>query len=89
MASPEKKGASRADERLVSRTYRAAVRIGEDFITLEETVTLPIDASDEEVEQAVDLGWRIYRAQRAAVEQQVAGVRETAGAPQPIAIKDP
>ena len=89
MASPEKKGATRADERLVSRTYRAAVRIGEDFITLEETVTLPIDASDEEVEQAVDLGWRIYRAQRAAVEQQVAGVRETVGAPQPIAIKDP
>jgi hypothetical protein len=89
MASPEKKGATRADERLISRTYRAAIRIGEDFITLEETVTLPIDASDEEVEQAVDLGWRIYRAQRAAVESQVSGVRETAAAPQPIAIKDP
>src|SRR3989442_164497 len=60
MASPRKSG----DERLVSRTYRAAIRIGEDFITLEETIALPLDASDDEVAQAVELGWRIYRAQR-------------------------
>jgi len=45
MASPRKSG----EERLVSRTYRAAIRLGEDFITLEETITLPLDASDEEV----------------------------------------
>lgn len=85
MAMPRRGG----EERSVTRTYRTAVRIGEDFITIEETVTLPIDASDEEVAQAVDLGWRIYQAQRAAVEQQVAGVRETAGAPQPITVRDP
>lgn len=84
MASPRK-----GDERLVSRTYRAAIRIGEDFITLEETIALPLDASDEEVAQAVELGWRIYRAQRQAVEEQVAGVRETAGPPPAIVVRDP
>lgn len=83
MATPSR------DERSVTRTYRAAVRLGEDFITLEETITLPIDASDEEVQQAVDLGWRIYRAQREAVEGQVATVRE--GQPQApaITVRDP
>lgn len=85
MAMPRKNG----DERTVSRTYRAAIRIGEDFITLEEIVTLPIDASDEDITQAVDLGMRIYRAQREAIEAQIAGIRETIGAPAPITVRDP
>jgi hypothetical protein len=85
MANPRKSG----DERMVSRTYRAAIRIGEDFITLEETIALPLDASDEEVTQAVDLGWRIYRAQREAAEAQVTDIRSTIGAPQPIIVRDP
>jgi hypothetical protein len=85
MASPRKSG----DDRLVSRTYRAAIRLGEDFITLEETVTLPLDASDEEVTQAVDLGWRIYRAQREAADAQIADIRSSAPAPAPITIRDP
>lgn len=85
MASPRKSG----DERLVSRTYRAAIRIGEDFITLEETITLPLDASDEDVTQAVDLGWRVYRAQREAVEAQIAGVRESVGPPALFVVRDP
>jgi hypothetical protein len=85
MASPRKSG----EERLVSRTYRAAIRLGEDFITLEETITLPLDASDEEVAQAVDLGWRIYRAQREAAETQAADIRSAAPAPAPITIRDP
>jgi len=85
MASPRKSG----DERLVSRTYRAAIRIGEDFITLEETIALPLDASDEEVAQAVDLGWRIYRAQREAAEAQIGDIRSTVGAPAPIVVRDP
>ncbi|MEN9936105.1 MAG: hypothetical protein RLZZ387_2684 [Chloroflexota bacterium] len=84
-----RKSEDRTAERTVSRTYRAAVRLGEDFITLEETVTLPIDASDEEVAQAVELGWKIYQAQRAAVEAQIGGVREGAGGPQPITVRDP
>ncbi len=85
MATTRKGG----DERIVSRTYRAAIRIGEDFITLEETVTLPIDATDEEVAQAVDLGMRIYQAQREAIEAQTTHIREMAG-PQPaITVRDP
>ena len=85
MATTRKGG----DERIVSRTYRAAIRIGEDFITLEETVTLPIDATDEEVAQAVDLGMRIYQAQREAIEAQAASIRETAGPPPAITVRDP
>jgi hypothetical protein len=85
MATPRKS----SDERMISRTYRAAIRIGEDFITLEETITLPLDASDDEVSQAVDLGWRIYRAQREAAEAQVSDIRGTIGAPQPITVRDP
>lgn len=88
MPSPEKKS-TRNDEHIISRTYRTAIRIGEDFITLEETITLPMDASDDDVAQAVELGWRIYRAQRAAVEEQVATIREAAPAAHAIAIKDP
>jgi hypothetical protein len=85
MASPRKSG----DERMISRTYRAAIRIGEDFITLEETIALPLDASDEEVTQAVDLGWRIYRAQREAADAQVTEIRSSIGTPQPITVRDP
>jgi hypothetical protein len=61
MASPRKSGEPARPEATVSRTYRAAIRIGEDYVTLEETIVLPLDASDEEVAKAVDLGWRIYR----------------------------
>jgi len=79
----------RNDERMVTRTYRAAVKLGDDYITLEETVTLPIDASDDEVAQAVDLGLRIYRAQREAIDAQVTTMREAQGAPAPIVVRDP
>lgn len=82
MATPNR------DERSVTRTYRAAIRLGEDYITLEETITLPINASDDDVQQAVDLGWKIYRAQREAVDGQIATVRES----QPtatITVRDP
>jgi hypothetical protein len=85
MATPRKSG----DERMVSRTYRAAIRIGEDFITMEETIALPLDASDEEVTQAVDLGWRIFRAQREAADAQVADIRSAIGTPAPITVRDP
>jgi hypothetical protein len=85
MATPRKSG----DERMVSRTYRAAIRIGEDFITMEETIALPLDASDEEVTQAVDLGWRIFRAQREAADAQVHDIRSAIGMPAPITVRDP
>jgi len=85
MATPRKSG----DDRMVSRTYRAAIRIGEDFITMEETIALPLDASDEEVTQAVDLGWRIFRAQREAADAQVTDIRSAIGTPAPITVRDP
>jgi hypothetical protein len=86
MATPRKSG---DDQRMVSRTYRAAIRIGEDFITMEETIALPLDASDEEVTQAVDLGWRIFRAQREAADAQVTDIRSAIGTPAPITVRDP
>ncbi|GAB4433446.1 MAG: hypothetical protein OHK0015_22220 [Chloroflexi bacterium OHK40] len=80
--------ATSSEARSVTRTYRAAVRLGEDFITLEETITLPLEATDEDVQRAVELGWRIYRAQREAVEQQVGSVREAQSATT-ITVRDP
>lgn len=80
--------APNGDARSVTRTYRAAIRLGEDYITLEETITLPIDASDAEVQQAVELGWRIYRAQREAIEQQIAAVREAAASHVTVTARD-
>lgn len=77
------------DERSVSRTYRAAIRLGEDFITLEETITLPLDASEDDIQQAVDLGWKIFAAQRESADQQIADIRSTVGAPAPITVRDP
>ncbi|MFV9504931.1 MAG: hypothetical protein AB4911_10250 [Oscillochloridaceae bacterium umkhey_bin13] len=75
--------------RTVTRTYRTAVRLGEDFVTLEETISLPLDASDDEVQQAVALGWRIYQAQREAAEQQVLAIREAQGHPTTPMVRDP
>jgi hypothetical protein len=74
---------------MVTRTYRAAVRIGEDFFTLEETISLPLDASDETIQQAAELGWRIYQAQHDALQGQIASLREAQGPPAPVTIRDP
>lgn len=74
----------------ISRTFRAAVRIGEDFYTVEETITLPIDAGDEEIAQAVDTGMRIYAAQRAAADGQIRELRaQVVASPLPVQIRDP
>jgi hypothetical protein len=73
----------------VTRTYRASIRIGEDFLTLEETVSLPLDASDEDIAQAVALGWRIYQAQQESLEAQVAQMREARLAAAPAASSTP
>jgi len=56
-----------------------AVKIGEDYLTIEETVSLPVAASDEDVQSAVALGWRIYTQQRAAAEAQILEARESYG----------
>jgi len=67
----------------IARTYRAAIKHGEDYTTVEETVVLPIDASDEEIQQAVATGLRIFAAQHLAVETQIAQIRANTPAPAP------
>ena len=45
-------------ESLVTRTYRAAIKSGDDYITIEETIALPPTASDAEIAQYVrDTAW--------------------------------
>ena len=39
-------------EATVTRTFRTAIRCGEDFITIEETIVLPAGASDEQIQEA-------------------------------------
>ena len=74
----------------VSRTLRAAIRIGEDFYTIEETIVLPIDADDEEIARAVEAGMRIYEAQRSAAETQIRDLRaQVVSSPLPIQIREP
>ena len=68
--------APRTIESLVTRTLRAAVKIGDDYYTLEETITLPPTASDAEIAQAVATGRRIYEAQRGALDAQIAALRD-------------
>ena len=77
------------DTPLVSRTYRAAIRSGDDYITIEETIALPPTASDAEIAQAVDTGLRIFRMQQAAVEAQIANLRDAHPASAAIRIADP
>ncbi len=60
----------------VTRTFRTAIKIGEDYVTLEETITLGLAATDAEIAQAVALGWRIYAAQHNAMVEQVEQLRE-------------
>lgn len=74
----------------VIRTLRAAVKVGDDYYTIEETITLPPTASDEQISQAVATGLRMYEAQRAAVEAQVRDLREhVVVQPLPVQIREP
>jgi len=75
-------------ESLVTRTYRAAIKSGDDYITIEETISLPPTASDNEIAEAVDTGLRIFRAQQSAVEAQMAAIRDAHPAA-PLRIADP
>jgi hypothetical protein len=59
----------------VTRTYRVASKIGEDFHTVEMTVTLPVGATDAEIAEAIDLGTRIYQAQSTAMLAEIGALR--------------
>lgn len=75
---------------LISRTLRAAVKIGDDYYTVEETIALPPTASDEQIAQAVATGLRIYEAQREAVDTQVRQLRDqVVSHPAPVQIREP
>jgi hypothetical protein len=75
---------------LITRTLRAAIKVGDDYYTIEETIALPPSANDEQIAQAVDTGLRMYEAQRVAVEQQIRTLREHAvGQPIPVQIREP
>ena len=78
MASKSKPPAGEGDGQ-IARTLRMAVKIGEDYVTIEETITLPLGASDAQIQEAVDLGWRIYSPQRDAAEAQILEARESYG----------
>ena len=74
----------------VTRTLRAAIKVGDDYYTIEETITLPPSASDEQIQEAVATGFRIYEAQREAVDAQVRSLREHVVAyPIPVQIREP
>ncbi len=72
----------------ITRTYRVAVKHGDDYTTVEETITLSLDASDEDVQRAVDLGWHIFAAQREASEAQIDQIRAAAPEPAPEPASD-
>jgi hypothetical protein len=75
---------------LVTRTLRAAVKIGDDYYTIEETISLPSTANDDQIAQAVDAGLRMYAAQREAVEAQVRTLREqVVSQPLPVQLREP
>lgn len=73
----------------VTRTYRAAIRLGEDYLTVEQITTLPLDATDDTIQQAIALGQRIFQAQHQAVQVEIAQLRaataETAPPPPRLA----
>ena len=81
---------AKIEQSVVTRVMRAAVKIGDDYYTIEESVTLPTSASDDDIREAVDTGLRIYEAQRTAVEQQVRELRDQVVAqPLPVQIREP
>ena len=75
---------------MITRTLRAAVKIGDDYYTVEETIALPPSASDEQIQEAITTGMRIYEAQRTAVDTQVRTLREQiVSHAAPVQIREP
>ncbi|HEU4324585.1 MAG TPA: hypothetical protein VFS21_15690 [Roseiflexaceae bacterium] len=63
---------------VISQVRRAAIRIGEDFITVESTIQLRPGATDAEIAEAIETGLRIASAQAVAMDAQIAQLREDA-----------
>ncbi len=63
--------AKTAAEATVTRTMRVAIKVADNYYTLEETISLPPGASDTQIAEAVGTGWRIYEQQRQEMEKQL------------------
>lgn len=70
---------NRPTEPTITRTFRAAVKVADDFFTLEETITLPPNATDADIQAAVGTGIRIYETQRQVLTEQIGQLRAEAG----------
>ncbi|MDP9311722.1 MAG: hypothetical protein M3R24_12720 [Chloroflexota bacterium] len=62
----------------VTRTRRHAVKVGDEYITLEETITLPLNTEPLEIQAAVQLGVQINAAQEAAFAPLLEALRQQA-----------
>lgn len=71
----------------VAQTARAAVKVRDDYFTLESTITLPPDASDATIAEAVATSTRIYQAQQGAMEALIAALRFAPAPPRPATEK--
>lgn len=76
MSKPEETTNSHTTSATVCRIYRVAMKLGENYVTIEETITLPVTATDDDIAQATELGLRIYNAQHEAIQAQTARIRE-------------
>lgn len=73
---------------LVTRTMRAAVKVGDDYFTIEETISLQPGATEDQIAQAICTGMMIYDVQCQAVEEQIQELRGRA-ASRPAPIREP
>jgi hypothetical protein len=65
----------------VTRIYRAAIKCGDDYVTVEETITVPSNAPQDVIDQAVATGWAVYETQKEALDEQIARIRAEPHAP--------
>src|SRR6266511_4400035 len=70
----------------VTQISRVAVKIGDDYYTFENVVTLAPGASVEQIAATIDTSSRIYLMQRAVLDAQVAELR---AAPPAASIRRP
>lgn len=77
----------------VRHIYRASVKLGEDFRTLECEITVPIGASDDLIREAQETARRVRQAQADETERDIDAMREDAqlagGRSSRYAIRDP
>jgi hypothetical protein len=78
----------------VRHLYRASLKLGEDFRTLECEITVPVGASDDLIREAQDTARRVREAQAESTEREIDALREetqlaSGGSRSRYAIRDP